>query len=314
MKDRIVNNIYKIHKRSHDTDEIKADRDAGNRYLRDAVYGFILGDALGVPFEFRKRGTFQCTDMVGYGSHDVPEGTWSDDTSMMLATCASIKENGLKINVEDIRRRFLDWLNKADYTATGKVFDVGHATLKALMTGEPQSGEFSNGNGSLMRILPLAFIDCTEEEIRTVSSITHGHRISQDACTIYVSIIRKYLAQIEKGDPGSMADIIREIPKMDAPFDRLHLLDTLTENEIRSSGYVVDTLEAALWCVLQADRERQGDRFRSCLFRAVNLGDDTDTVATVAGGLAGLAFSVDGIPEEWFRKLKNKELIRKCLW
>ena len=146
-----------------------------NAYLSGAVYGFVLGDALGVPYEFMERDSFECKGMVGYGTHNQPAGTWSDDTSLMLATCKSLKENGLKVNIEDMKNKFKRWLNDGDFTANGTVFDVDHTTLKALTTGVARSGESSNGNGSLMRILPLAFVDCTDDEIRAISGITHNH-------------------------------------------------------------------------------------------------------------------------------------------
>ena len=268
---------------------------------------------MGVPYEFKERGFFECEDMIGYGTHDQPEGTWSDDSSMMLATCKSLKENDLRVDIDDMRSKFLAWMNEAEFTPHGEVFDIGIATSGALSTGVPRSDERSNGNGSLMRILPLAFVGCTDDEVRAVSGITHDHWISKEACVIYVNIIKKYLVESAKAT-RSLADIIRVLPEMEAPFDRLCRLDELTEDEIRSSGYVVDTLEAALWCILQADRETDdGGRYPRCLMRAVNLGDDTDTVAAVTGGLAGLIWPIEEIPADWIEKIKAKEIIEDCL-
>ena len=270
--------------------------------LSNGIYGAILGDALGVPFEFKDRGTFQCTDMVGHGTHDQPAGTWSDDSSMLLATCKSIKDNNGKIVARDIRNNFLKWLNENEFTANGEVFDIGNSTLKALMTGEPGCGEYDNGNGSLMRILPLAFTDCSDDDIRAVSAITHGHWISQEACVIYVHLIRECM----KLRP--LKEVIHEL-ELEPPFDRIHRLDEIEEEEIRSSGYVVDTLEAAIWCVLHSTTMSE------CLLKAVNLGDDTDTVACVAGGLGAIhEFSLDEVPLNWFLRLKNNELIQECLF
>lgn len=283
-------------------------KETGNRLLSAAVYGFVVADALGVPYEFRKRGTFRCTDMVGYGTHNQPPGTWSDDSSMLLATCRSLKENDFRINIKDLRSRFLGWLNDGEFTPDGKVFDVGYATSQALFSGKAQTDEFSNGNGSLMRILPLAFIDCSDDGIKTVSGITHGHRISKEACVIYVHTIREFLKQ-DHDEQKSLAQIIRELPEMAKPFDRLHILSDLSEDEIKSTSYVVDTLEAAFWCILQADRNKEG--YKECVLRAVNLGDDTDTVAAVTGGLAGLIYD---LPEGWISKLRNRDLIQDCLW
>ena len=278
-----------------------------NSKLHDAILGLAIGDALGVPYEFEKRGTFLCTEMVGYGTHNQPEGTWSDDTSMVLATLDSLKSNDGKIVPKDMFERFNYWLLYGDYTAHGEVFDAGIATCKALQTGKPQTGEYDNGNGSLMRILPLAFVPCTDDEIRAVSAITHGHRISMDACVIYVHIAKRLLA----GE--SICEIIPTL-QYDKPFDRLHRIDQLSTSEIKSSGYVVDTLEAALWAVSHksnnADKEKS---FRNDLLDAVNLGQDTDTVGAVAGGLAGIIYGLDEV-SDWVETLQNREELERYLW
>ena len=275
--------------------------------LHDAILGLAIGDALGVPYEFKKRGTFLCTEMVGYGTHNQPEGTWSDDTSMVLATLDSLKSNDGKIVPKDMVERFNYWLLYGDYTAHGEVFDAGIATCKALKTGKPQTGEYDNGNGSLMRILPLAFVLCTDDEIRAVSAITHGHRISMDACVIYVHIAKRLLA----GE--SICEIIPTL-QYDKPFDRLHRIDQISTSEIKSSGYVVDTLEAALWAVSHksnnADKEKS---FRNDLLDAVNLGQDTDTVGAVAGGLAGIIYGLDEV-SDWVETLQNREELERYLW
>lgn len=278
-----------------------------NIKLHDAILGLAIGDALGVPFEFKKRGTFHCTDMIGYGSHSQPEGTWSDDTSMVLATLDSLKSNNGKIVPTDMFERFNYWLLYADYTAHGEVFDAGIATCNALRTGKPQVGEYDNGNGSLMRILPLAFVPCTDDEIRAVSSITHGHRISMDACVIYVHIAKRLLA----GE--SICEIIPTL-QYDKPFDRLHRIDQLSESDIKSSGYVVDTLEAALWAVSRKGANNGKKRnFRDDILAAVNLGQDTDTVGAVAGGLAGIIYGLDDVTD-WVETLQNKEELERYLW
>ena len=278
-----------------------------NSKLHDAILGLAIGDALGVPYEFKKRGSFLCTEMVGYGTHNQPEGTWSDDTSMVLATLDSLKSNDGKIVLKDMFERFNYWLLYGDYTAHGEVFDAGIATCKALQTGKSQTGEYDNGNGSLMRILPLAFVPCTDDEIRAVSAITHGHRISMDACVIYVHIAKRLLA----GE--SICEIIPTL-QYDKPFDRLHRIDQLSTSEIKSSGYVVDTLEAALWAVSHksnnADKEKS---FRNDLLDAVNLGQDTDTVGAVAGGLAGIIYGLDEV-SDWVETLQNREELERYLW
>ena len=278
------------------------DKREKNKRLADAVFGLAIGDALGVPYEFKNRGAFECTEMTGYGTHGQPAGTWSDDTSMTIATAKSIKDNGGKIVPVDIRDNFVAWADDEDFNANGVGFDMGSTIWVALSTGEPQTGERSNGNGSLMRILPLAFAECTDEEVMQVSAITHGHEISMHACVIYVRIARRLLA----GE--SIHDIIPTL-MYEEPFDRLRKIDQLPEEKIESSGYVVHTLEAALWTLAKYDN------FRDTVLAAVNLGDDTDTTAAVAGGLAGIVYGLDSdFAQECLEVLRAKDMIEECLW
>ncbi len=255
--------------------------------LRDCVYGQAVGDALGVPYEFKLRGTFHCTDMVGNGSHNQPAGTWSDDTSMALATCDSIRETG-RIDVADMRRRFERWYQTGAYTVDG-LFDIGNCTVSALEQGRGQTGERDNGNGSIMRILPLAFTDATDDEVRAVSAITHAHPISCKVCVRMVHVARRLIA----GQPVSaVTSGLADVP----------------EGEIRSGGVTTTTEKAALWCLATTDS------YADCVLKAVNLGSDTDTTAAVAGGLAGIIYGVDAIPTGWMDTLRGKEVIEACLF
>ena len=274
-----------------------------DKKLRDAVYGLAIGDALGVPYEFKKRGTFECTEMVGYGAWpDQPEGTWSDDTSMTIATAKSLKDNGGEILTHDMFDNYMQWKDSEDFNCNGKCFDIGNATWDALATGIPRTDEKSNGNGSLMRILPLAFVDCTDEEIEEVSAITHGHEISKKACVIYVHVARRLLA----GE--SIQEIIPTL-RYGKPFDRLCVIDRFEERDIKSGGYVVETLEAALWVLAKYDN------FKDTVLAAVNLGKDTDTTGAVAGGLAGIVYGVeDAFARKCLEVLRGKEIIDRCLW
>lgn len=278
--------------------------------LRDAIYGFAVGDALGVPYEFKNRGTFCCTDMIGFGTWKQPAGTWSDDTSMTLATCDSIRECG-KVDVEDLMKRFSRWYYDAEYTADNKVFDIGGTTREAIENykyGRPAidcgiDDYNANGNGSLMRILPLAFIDCTFGDAEKVSTITHAHYISMKACVMYAGIA----TALRLGMTLKQALQIW-LKGQQEPFDRLAYLTEIPEREIKSTGYVIHTLEAALWCLMNTYN------YKDAVLKAVNLGGDTDTIAAVTGGIAGMMYGYDSIPEEWIFKLKNKELIEKCLF
>ena len=249
--------------------------------LKDAVYGAAVGDALGVPFEFMQRGSFHATGMTGHGTHNQPAGTWSDDTSMILATCDSIRELG-RIDPADMRKRFEAWIRKGEYAIDGNVFDFGNTVSRALSRGEGCSEAMDNGNGSLMRIVPLAFTDATDDQVREVSAITHAHAISMDACVQYIRIARSL--------------VMGEDP------------DILLPGEVRSGGYVLDTLGAALWCL-----ERTGS-YEECVLTAVNLGSDTDTTACVAGALAGIKYGYDSIPREWIDQLRGKGIIESCLF
>ena len=254
--------------------------------LRDCVYGQVVADALGVPYEFRLRGTFRCTGMVGHGSHNQPAGTWSDDTSMALAICDSYRELG-RIDVDDIRRRFVRWHREGAYTVDG-LFDIGNATREALERRHGLAGERDNGNGSLMRTVPLAFTEATNDEVRAVSAITYARPTSTEACVAMVHIARDLVAS------ASSADVAGDVAAR--PVD-----------EIRSGGFVRHTFDAALWCLANTTS------YAECALAAVKLGDDTDTTAAVAGALAGIVYGIEGIPAEWFDTLRGKDVIEACL-
>ena len=275
--------------------------------IYNGLLGLVVGDAMGVPVEFNPRDSFKVTDMTGYGTYDLPAGSWSDDSSMMLATVESIARLG-KIDTDDIMKNFVRWVNDGEFTPYGEMFDIGRATRNAIqryVAGIPAeqcggTAEWDNGNGSLMRILPLAFTDCDYETVNAVSSLTHAHEISKAACRVYVYVARQLL------QGKTLEEIYKCFGMKQSMFDRLPLLKDLTRDEIKSTGYVVDTLEAALWCNLKSSS------YRECILLAVNLGDDTDTVAAVAGGLAGIIYGVggeQGIPEEWIKQMARNEWI-----
>lgn len=152
-----------------------------------------------------------------------------------------------------------------------------------------------------MRIIPLAFCNCTKEQIQNISSLTHAHNISMTACEIYVEIAEKLLR-------GEGLKVILDSMEFKIPFERLARIGDLKEQEIESSGYVVHTLEAALWCLITTGS------YEECVLKAVNLGEDTDTTGAVAGGLAGILYGYDSIPLKWIDQLKNKDLIEACLF
>lgn len=296
----------------------------------NGIIGFAIGDALGVPVEFKSRQELKAnpvTDMMGYGTYNVPLGNWSDDTSMTLATIESIIKTG-QINTNDIADRFLNWFRNAEYTATGKIFDIGRTTLQALAKYElkldvasncGQTGEMDNGNGSLMRMLPVAYYiyykEITDDKqiyeiIRDVSSITHAHPISVLGCYIYV----KFILELLKGTDKIQA--YKNIQQLDYSYFDDYILSKyyrilenniqdVTEHYISSCGYVVSTLEAVLWLFLNAND------YDTTVLKAVNLGEDTDTIAACAGGLAGLYYGIDNIKQNWRDDLLRYDYIMK---
>lgn len=258
--------------------------------IRDCVYGQAVGDALGVPYEFMQRGSFECVDMVGYGTHGQPAGTWSDDTSMALAICDSYRELR-KIDAADIRCRFLAWLNNSDYTCD-KLFDIGSATATALKLGHGLAEEYNNGNGSLMRTLPLAFTEATDDEVREVSAITHAHPMSTETCVKAVRAARSLLS-------GASTSMVAKDNGVDV---------RKPESEVATTGFVLHTFDAALYCLANTSS------YEKCVLKAVNLGDDTDTTAAVAGAFAGIVYGFEGIPQRWTNALRGKDVIEAALF
>lgn len=302
------------------------------RFLHDGVLGLAVGDALGVPVEFRERKQVQAnpvTDMRAYGTHHQPAGSWSDDTSMTLAAADSLKQG---VDMDDIMARFLRWYKHDEYTACGKLFDMGISTRYALekyLNGTPAllcggADEYDNGNGSLMRILPAVVYAREnmadrplEEQLELVDQVcrlTHRHMRSIIGCEIYAFLVwaimenpsrdaiaaglenaKQYFSSPEGSDPEFAAYARLFDPGFAA----------LPEDAVKSTGYIVYTLEAALWSFLNTDN------FRDCALKAVNLGNDTDTVTAVACSFAAMIYGVEDIPARWLEVLKNRELIEK---
>ena len=308
---------------------------------KDGMLGLIVGDALGVPVEFMSRTELMKNPVTGmreYGTHHQPMGTWSDDSSMALAELDSIRTVGT-IDYTDMMERFSRWCMQGEYTPFGEVFDIGIATSRALMNyakgmAPLESGgktEWDNGNGSLMRILPVCLYlferqkkICTSENesiymIHAASALTHAHVRSQMACGIYYFLVKEILEEegslenrLQKGMDRAYQyyrqDLSnnRELEYYKRLADLSEFKETPKEG-IKSSGYVVDTLEAAVWCLLHSHS------YKETVMMAVNLGEDTDTVGAVAGGLAGLYYKEEGIPKEWLQVLQRREWIEEML-
>ena len=261
--------------------------------MRSCIYGLAVGDALGVPYEFCRRNTFECTGMADGGTHGQPAGTWSDDTSMALCICSSIKQLAY-INVADIAGRFRRWLEHGDFTCDGRVFDVGMTCRKAISTGVPGKSYDECGNGSLMRTAPLAMLDyLTFSEIHAVSAITHKHPVAEWSC---VTLCDMLWTIRNSGTPA----------KVDFQRRYGHIVSRPAE-AVKSDGYCEHTLEAALWCFMNTSS------YADCVLAAVNLGDDTDTTAAVAGALAGVYYGFEAIPPKWIGQLRGKAVIEQCI-
>ena len=290
--------------------------------IRGALLGAAIGDALGVPVEFQGRTARQTDPVMGmraFGTHHQPAGTWSDDTSMILATMTGLIESG-GYGPAAVMHQFGLWLDQARHTPHGVVFDIGNATREALTrarSGTPPfecggTSESSNGNGSLMRILPIALAYADDPDLivkaSEISSLTHAHERSRFCCAFYCLVASELL---HGGSIEEAAAFAWEIldhrwtfsPKERPRFDALHpdRLFARAEETIRSTGHVIDTLEAALWV------NAQHDDFADAVLHAVNLGDDTDTTGCVAGGLAGILHREGAIPAEWIEGLVKRE-------
>jgi ADP-ribosylglycohydrolase len=293
------------------------------------MIGHAVGDALGVPVEFCAREELlknPVMDMMGFGSYPMPAGAWSDDTSMSVAALDSLA-NG-EILYDEIMGNFVKWANLDDYTPTGEMFDIGVTCKKAIRKFVEEEGisplacglpyENANGNGSLMRIHPFVLMAYFREDLRPLadmvfenaSRLTHAHERSVLACKIYGRVL---FSLIEKPSRESVFKALAEAKAIYADnseysaYRRLFSDDfeAITAREIRSSGYVVDTLEAAIWCLLTTGN------YAECVLKAVNLGEDTDTVAAVAGGLAGALYGYETIPKKWRDTLIKRAYIEE---
>ena len=261
--------------------------------MRSCIYGLAVGDALGVPYEFCERGTFDCNGMVGNGTHEQPAGTWSDDTSMALCICSSLKQLG-HVDTADIADKFRRWLQDGEYTCDGRVFDVGTTCQKAIMTGISAQSYAECGNGSLMRTAPLAMFDGIDMyDICDVSAITHAHAVAKWSCVTLCDILRT----IRNSYTSAKCDLWR----------RYGHIASRPVDAIKSDGYCEHTLEAALWCFLNTSS------YEDCVLKAVELGDDTDTTAAVAGALAGTYYGFEAIPPKWVGQLRGKAVIEQCI-
>jgi ADP-ribosylglycohydrolase/protein-tyrosine phosphatase len=300
----------------------RPDRDAGR--LEGAVWGHLVGDALGVPYEFRPPAAIDEVRFGATGTHRQPPGTWSDDGALMLALLDSLlawdAEEGkasVRFDLEDQGRRILAWHEDGAYTPDGDgAFDIGAATLAAvdaLRAGIPaeQAGSVlpgALGNGSLMRILPVALVGRGEGDATLVrwasaaSGVTHGEPLARAACALYVLLARRLLEQPEQPE-AALADATTSL--------RAHATGTALEGALdevlafprrTGGGYVADSL----WSAWEA--ASTAGSYAEAVERAVRFGNDTDTTASIAGGLAGIRWGIDGIPPAWLARMRGREI------
>lgn len=301
--------------------------------LKNSIYGLAIGDALGVPVEFKLRNTMDkklVNEMRGFDIYLQPRGTWSDDTSMTLATLDALSQS--KYDIRKVSANYLKWMLTGKFAINRFVFDIGNTTRKSLLkcmitfNRKPAScgsiAENSLGNGSLMRMIPIAFYLLDEEYfekrkqiIYDISGITHGHIVCKVACHFYVEFAIKLI----KNTPLDIAYEKTRIElnryyKYTLPEQYYHLFRRIfngsiihvSRDEIESNGFVIHTLEASLWCLFNTND------YKSAILTAVNLGRDTDTTACVTGGIAGIIYP-DGIPAKWISQLRGKNIINKVI-
>ena len=268
--------------------------------ITDSIIGHAIGDAMGMPTEFCIREHLlsnPVTDMIGSKKVGQPAGTWTDDTSMEIATIESIISNK-GFNYSDIMTRWCDWLNKGDYTPNGEAFEVGRTCLrdcKNFIDGiEPT--KFGLSDYELLNL------------VNDVSSLTHGHNISKLVCYMYVKFVVRLFNGMSKeecykylsNDDYGMYDDY-SISK----YDRL-IKDDITKlkiDDIKSSGYVVDTWECVLWILLKSKS------FKETIIATTNIGQDTDTIGAIAGSMAGIIYGMDETPKQWLDTLIKKDYL-----
>lgn len=298
-----------------------SDRAAG------ALVGLAVGDAIGTTVEFKPRGTFEpLTDMVGGGPFNLKAGQWTDDTSMALCLGDSLLAcNG--INQQDQMERYVRWWKDGENSSTGRCFDIGNATASALnrflLDGNPIAGSKSPGsagNGCLMRLAPMAIRYGKASAIaqttafRASAETTHGAPECLDATVMFGHILADTMnATMVAGHIH--AEAMDRAWSLSSPrpagytgkLKRIAQCEYMqkTRDQIRGSGYVVDALEAAMWCFYTTDT------FADAVLMGSNLGDDADTTAAITGQLAGAFYGLEGIPAKWRAMLHDGDRIEK---
>lgn len=286
--------------------------DLKNRY-RGCLVGLAVGDALGVPLEFSKRGYLpKVTEMIGQGPFHLQPGEWTDDTSMALCLAQSLIEcNGF--DAKDQMEKYVNWMQTGYMSSNGRCFDIGNATKESvgryLKFGNPYAGntdESSCGNGSIMRLAPIPMLYRKNPDFwhfsENLSRTTHGHIRCMDSC-VYLSMV---IIRALNGEPKDRLLRANDCgPRLCSEVSNISSgnYKNKTEDQIKSTGYVIDTLEAALWAFYTTNTFEDG-----CI-KVVNLGDDSDTVGAVYGQIAGAYYGYDSIPKKWLGKIVKLDMI-----
>jgi ADP-ribosyl-[dinitrogen reductase] hydrolase len=294
-----------------------------DRY-RGCLLGLATGDAVGTTVEFSLPGTFApVTGMAGGGPFGLKPGQWTDDTSMALCLAESLVEQQ-GFDPRDQMERYLRWYRQGYLSSTGACFDIGNTVRKALekfeATGKPYSGssdEYSAGNGSLMRVAPVGLFYCNRpleslERAADSSRTTHTVRDAVDACRFFTGLLIGALRGISKGE--LLDGVYCPVPGYFEAKPLSHNIGTVASGsykikeppEIKGSGHVVRSLEAALWAF------HKTGTFRDGVLLAVNLGEDADTTAAIFGALAGAYYGERAMPPEWLEKLAMRDRIAAC--
>lgn len=278
---------------------------------KGCLVGLAVGDAVGTTLEFRQRGTFKpITDMVGGGPFNLSPGQWTDDTSMALCLAHSlVQKNGF--DPLDQMNRYCNWYQFGYMSSTGDCFDIGMTVAAALntylKTENPFSGatdERSSGNGSLMRLAPIAIFYHDDLELvhyaGESSRTTHGSAQCIDACRYFAGLLVAAFTASSK-DELLTTDYQPVTPKVTAIASGAYLQKSY--EELTGSGYVIESLESALWCF------HKTTNFKDAILLAANLGNDADTTAAICGQIAGAFYGFNKIPAHWIDRLHDAELI-----
>lgn len=278
------------------------------------LLGLACGDAVGTTVEFKRRGSFApITEMVGGGPFNLVAGQWTDDTSMALCLAESLlAQKGF--DAKDQMDRYLRWYNDGYMSSKGYCFDIGLTISGALknysLHQNPYAGSThprTAGNGSIMRLapIPLYYLLSLEQTIHFAgesSRTTHGSEEAVESAKLFAVLIRMALLGHDKQEILFKNEYYSNTATVNALAQGDYLVKE--EKHIKGSGYVIESLEAALWCFARTDS------FEQAVLKAVNLGDDADTTAAIVGQIAGAYYGVSAIPSSWLKKLYNVEFIR----